>query len=153
MAEFELPAKDDPTVFPIRSYLDFQWLHEGKAFCITLRQATVEAVDLYADLNIYLLNQWEKDQRFYSIQDVSDEHITITPHFRHQLDAIATEVHKVGVNGHSMVVLQDGVMGRVVQVFGTIFARKVSPVRQHWFRDRNKALASLTQLINADLQE
>jgi hypothetical protein len=127
--------------------VQFQWLHEGRAYCITLTSSNREAIDVYIEANLAALRQWPKDQRYFSLQDTSHPSVGITPYFRTRLEEVLAAMTQHALTGHSVVVLSNSIGGNLLRIYGRIFARKAGPMKQHWVVGLAAAQATLAQLL------
>jgi hypothetical protein len=142
-----LPPRSYSQVTELHPNVQFQWLHEGRAFAITITSSTREAIDVYIAANIASLHNWPANQPFFSLQDVSHPNVTITPYFRRRLEEVTFEIKKVGLSGHSVIVLATSIAGNLVRLYGRIFARKAEPIHQDWVNGRAAGEKVLAQLI------
>jgi len=129
----QLPEKTNLDLVNLHPHVKFQWLYDGKAFYINISSSSRDAIDAYVKTNLLVLQAWDPTKHFYSFQDVSHDKVTITPYFRQGLDNVSAEVQKLGIQGDSMILMANNIMGKVIQVYGKIFAQKTQPITQHWF--------------------
>ena len=143
----QLPDKTDTDAKQLSPNVSFRWLHDGKTFETRITSSTRADIDIYAEANIAALRMWDKSAKFYSLQDVSDKNVTITPYFRSRLEEVAGVIKEVGLEGDSVIVLSNSITGRIVQVYGRIFARKAEPIHQHWVIGYDSGVEKLKELV------
>jgi len=147
MVETQLPDKSSTETVQLSPEVSFQWLQGGKAYLITITKASQEGVDAYIDANIAALDMWERGTTFFSVQDVSHPDVTITPYFRKRLDDILVHMKASGLQGHSVIVLANTIIGKIVRVYGSAFARRADPIEQHWVNGMDAGHSELEKLL------
>ena len=144
-----LPDKSDfkPKLFTPN--VMFRWLHDGRAFEACITSSSRDDIDAYVNANITALRLWDAAQPFYSLQDVSHHSVIITPYFRSRLDGVTKVMKETGLHGSSVIVMSNTVTGRMVQVYGRVFARKAEPISQIWVINYDKGVEKLKELVEA----
>jgi hypothetical protein len=145
-----LPDRSDATLTHISENVSFRWLYNGQAYEIITTSARREAIDAYIDTNLAVINQWDSTQPFYSFQDISHKDVSITPYFKARLNDVAVRMAEQGVEGISMVILNNGFSGNLMKLLSRFFVNRIdSAVTQIWFTDADKAYAELEKHIQS----
>jgi len=141
---FVLPDITDDTLIQITPNVAFHWLHNGVAYEVIAESSQRKDVDAYIDANLAAINQWDKQQPFYSIQNISNANVSVTPYFKSRLDEVADVMKAQEIKGVSMIVMNNNFTGQLMKMLSRFFVSRVNnTVRQEWFTDITKAHEAL----------
>lgn len=134
-----LPPIGDATPKELINGVTFQWLNDETCL-FTITDVHREAVDMYIDTNIAMLNNWDKSKTMRVMHDISHDNVSLTPYFRKRLNDVVPAINASGVSGISGVVMGGGFMETIIVFFGNAFNRKTPTFKQRYFTDQQKCL-------------
>jgi len=142
-----LPDRSDNTVIQLSDAITFQWVHDGAAYIIEVRNSRRDTIDLYIAASLKLVNEWDKSKPFYSLQDISHEDFQMTPYLRERLNEVLSAMKESGMDGRSVIVMGNSFAGRIMQVLGRFFAQQSKPIIQVWETDRATANEKFAEIV------
>ena len=143
-----LPDRSDSTLIQLSDNATFRWLHDGQAYEVAIRSARREDIDASMNANFSILDQWDTTQPLYSVQDLSDPNINITPYFRSRLGELETIIKTSNIKGASIIILNNGFAGQLVKHLLRFFINRADgTIEQIWFTDAQKAYEELEKRI------
>lgn len=134
-----LPAIGDKTPKTLIKGVVFEWLSED-GFLFTLSDVHRDAVDMYIDTAVSLLNNWDLSKPMRIISDMANENMSLTPYFRKRLNDITTTINTSQVHGVSAVVMGSGFVETLIVFFGNAFNKRTPNFKQRYFTDKTKGL-------------
>ncbi len=112
-----------------------QWNNEKTQVTYTLSASRRDAVDTYIESNLDILKNWDHTKTLYTIQDISDDNVALTPYLRERLNEITDYVKDNHIQVRTSVVLSDNLTGQLMQVFGRVFTINAKYLKQAYFTD------------------
>lgn len=143
-----LPARSDSTLMQVSDNVTFRWLHDGQAFAVEIRSSRRDDIDAALNANFAAIYQWDNTQPVYSLQNLSHPDINITPYFKSRLGELEGVVEECGVQGTSIIILNNGFTGQLMKHLLRFFvSRTKGAIQQVVFTDAQEAYAELEKRI------
>ena len=111
------------------------WDNDLNAVIFEMADANRVSVDAYIEGNLEILRKHDKTKTLYTIQDISNPAVTLTPYLRKRLDEITTYVKTHQIQVCTAIVMGDSFTGRVMRVFGHLFTINARYLKQVYFTD------------------
>ncbi len=147
VAQATLPDRSDSSLVHLSDAVTFQWLYDGAAYMIEVKNSRRDTIDVYIDTSLKIVAEWDRSMPFHSLQDISSDDFQMTPYLKARLNEVLTAMSESGMDGRSIIVMSDGFAGRIMQVLGRFFAQQSKPIIQDWVVDRAVGEEKLAQIM------
>lgn len=97
------------------------------------------SVDAYIDGNLEVLRTWDKTKTLYTIQDISNKAVSLTPYLKGRLGEITTHINSNQIHVCTAIVMGNDFTGQVMRVFGRLFTINARYLKQVYFTDMASA--------------
>jgi hypothetical protein len=134
--------RNSTKVHQLHNHVSLEWVDGCIAF-FTLTASVKDALDIYIDVNIQIINNAKSGQWLLSMHDISHPNVTLNPYFRARLNEVAEMIRDDDKIHRSGIILANNIMGRVFSVFGNLFSSRAYNTEQRYFNSRDRALSWL----------
>ena len=146
MAEIPLPQNADDSVVDLGHGLSYQWIAEQRILDLKFRNASRQAIDIWADNIHRILSIWDLEKPYLTMYEVAS--LPITPHFRKRSVPRVELSKQRGVQGRLAVVLRPSFTSRIIKFFAERELDTMHPgVVRRIFTSREVGLRWLEELL------
>lgn len=117
-----------------------RWSDDKSTVIFTMSDSNRSSVDAYIIGNLEVLSNWDKSNTLYTIQDIANPNVTLTPYLKARLSEITDYVKSNQITVKSAIVMENNFTGQVMRAFGRLFTINARYLKQVYFTDMSKAL-------------
>jgi len=115
------------------------WSDDKTTITFKMLDSTRLSVDTYINGNLEVLREWDKSQTLYTIQDIANPNVTLTPYLKQRLSEVTDFIKTHQIPVRSAIVMENNFTGQVMQAFGRLFTINAKYLTQVYFTDMSKA--------------
>lgn len=104
-----------------------------------MKDTSRDSVDAYIEGNLEILRNQDKTQTLYTIQDISNPAVTLTPYLKERLNEVTAYIKNNKIQVCTAIVMADNFTGRVMRIFGRLFTINARYLTQVYFTDMSSA--------------
>lgn len=124
------------------------WNKDRTVVTFTMSDVSRKAVDAYISGNLEVLGNWDKTKTLFTIQDISNPNISLTPYLKSRLDEITNFIKTNEVNVCTAIVMENNFTGQVMRAFGRLFTVNARYLNQVYFTDLTQATGWISKQKN-----
>lgn len=116
-----------------------KWDTELGAILFEMLDTNRESVDAYIDGNLEVLRTWDKSKTLYTIQDISNKAVSLTPYLKGRLNEVTAYIKDNQIQVCTAIVMGNDFTGQVMRIFGRLFTINAKYLKQVYFVDMASA--------------
>lgn len=120
-----------------------QWIDNGSILLMKFEHPHRDSIDAWANELLRLMENWPEGKPFLSLQDQSDDSMTVTPYMRQRASEVDAASKKLAHNGKLAMVLPRSITSHIVRLVAEGFGRSNRSVKRRFFMNTEEALAWL----------
>jgi hypothetical protein len=136
------------TLEDLGSNVTQHWNNNKTIVTFKMSDSKRSSVDAYIEGNLDVLKTWDKSKPLYTIQDIANPAVTLTPYLKQRLNEITDYVKSNQITVRSAIVMENNFTGQVMRAFGRLFTINARYLKQLYFTDMSKAQEWIKQQEN-----
>lgn len=111
------------------------WDTDLGAVLFEMSDTTRSSVDAYIESNLEILRTWDNTKTLYTIQDISNEAVALTPYLKARLGEVTAYINSNKIQVCTAIVMGNDFTGQVMRIFGRLFTLNARYLKQVYFTD------------------
>ena len=145
--QFTLPSREVDSKHDLGLGVTLEFLYQGRIVYIEAGKPTRECVDLYMDIAVALMNDWDQSAPLLLAVDMSDYEVMYTPYLRKRVQEFPAIAKSLGLRGRLALVSKRRILSQAVRLLMKLpVFRTQKGIRPQLFYSRETAM---TWLVDA----
>ncbi|HLA44887.1 MAG TPA: hypothetical protein VJZ27_15690 [Aggregatilineales bacterium] len=143
----DIPSRDTRGEVALGHGVSLEWVNEGRIAVFRMGKPTREAVDLFVDVQIAVIKQWNDTEPFAFVSDGTHPDFSMTPYMRNRFPDIGNTMSDKSMRSYAVVLLRKNLVGTMILYFGNRFHRKAGDMDLKYLSSLDEALEWLGEKI------